>query len=76
MGGRGPSSPNRPNGPLRSLESAEIREPLLADLGAGGAARSAAPRLWRAGLRIAADSEPWRGPFGPLGELGPRPSVE
>eukprot|EP00969_Alexandrium_andersonii_P269379 11906335-Alexandrium_andersonii.AAC.1 len=43
MGGRGPSSPNGPNGPLRGLESAEIRSPPVADLGAGGAARSAAP---------------------------------
>eukprot|EP00969_Alexandrium_andersonii_P358572 15451274-Alexandrium_andersonii.AAC.1 len=30
-------------------------------------------RLWKAGLRISADSEPRRKPFGPSGELGPRP---
>eukprot|EP00969_Alexandrium_andersonii_P355272 15444002-Alexandrium_andersonii.AAC.1 len=33
---------------------------------------SSGARLWEAGLRISADSEPRRGPFGPSGELGPR----
>eukprot|EP00969_Alexandrium_andersonii_P015726 687646-Alexandrium_andersonii.AAC.1 len=45
MGGRGPSPPNGPNGPLRGSESPEIRSPPIADLGAGGAARSATPAL-------------------------------
>eukprot|EP00969_Alexandrium_andersonii_P214893 9489801-Alexandrium_andersonii.AAC.1 len=34
-------------------------------------------RIWRGGLRISADSEPRRGPFGPAGEMGPRaPGLE
>eukprot|EP00969_Alexandrium_andersonii_P208860 9224101-Alexandrium_andersonii.AAC.1 len=44
--------------------------------GAGGAARSAAPSVlgpagW--GSRTFADSEPRRGPFGPVCALGPPP---
>eukprot|EP00969_Alexandrium_andersonii_P309939 13697239-Alexandrium_andersonii.AAC.1 len=54
-GGRGPSSPDGPNGPLRASESAEIRSPHNANASASGAC------LWKAGLQISADSEPWRG---------------
>eukprot|EP00969_Alexandrium_andersonii_P058000 2555579-Alexandrium_andersonii.AAC.1 len=39
-----------------------------------------ARRLWFPTLEsrapTSADSEPWRGPVGPLGELGPRPPRE
>eukprot|EP00969_Alexandrium_andersonii_P357833 15449703-Alexandrium_andersonii.AAC.1 len=64
MGGRGPSSPNAPSSPLRGSESAEVRSPPIADLGAGGAARSAAPPAPRSamgGPPMFADSEPRRG---------------
>eukprot|EP00969_Alexandrium_andersonii_P206830 9137521-Alexandrium_andersonii.AAC.1 len=67
MGGRGPSSPNGSNGPLRGSESAEIRShPYCRSGRRRRRASRGASGAWilRAGLRISADSEPRRGPFG------------
>eukprot|EP00969_Alexandrium_andersonii_P331448 14649295-Alexandrium_andersonii.AAC.1 len=73
--GRCPSTPDDPNGPLSGSESAKVGNPPAALPGTGGAARSMAPPALGLGMRSLtfAASKLRRGPFGPLGVLGPRP---
>eukprot|EP00969_Alexandrium_andersonii_P228190 10077899-Alexandrium_andersonii.AAC.1 len=66
----------RDSGPLRGSESAKARDPHSAGPSARGAALRAVPPPpgsaagWSPTF---ADSEPPRGPFGPLGARGPQP---
>eukprot|EP00969_Alexandrium_andersonii_P241751 10676014-Alexandrium_andersonii.AAC.1 len=65
-------------GPLRSSESAKVGDPHSAGPDAGGAARSVAPLALGSeagGSPTFTDSEPRRGPFGPLGALHTLPHL-